>query len=64
MRQINYWKTSDITIHKDSAGYYEAEHKYAGRLIDCECFESRTECRRAAVEVLKEKKEEEELGTL
>lgn len=55
----NYWKTSDIKIHKDSAGYFEAVHKHAGRLIDWEYFENRTECRRAAVAVLKEKKETE-----
>ena len=61
---MNRWKTSDIKIYKDSAGYFEAVHKFAGRLIDWEYFESRTECRRAAVEVLKELKAEDELSSI
>ena len=55
----NYWKTADIKISTDSAGYMTAEHRWAGLLIDCGYYESRAECRRDAVEVLKEMKESE-----
>jgi len=55
----NYWKTSDIKISTDSAGYMTAEHKWAGLLIDSGYYEDRSECRRDAVEVLKEMKEDE-----
>lgn len=61
MAKINYWKTSDIKIYKDSAGCFEAEHKYAGRLIDWEYFPSRADCRREAVAVLRERQEEDRL---
>jgi|TARA_R110002110_G_scaffold309654_1_gene523092 hypothetical protein len=52
----NYWKTSDIKIFTDSAGYMTAEHKWAGLLIDCSFYESRKECRKDAVVILKERK--------
>lgn len=55
----NYWKTSDIKISTDSCGYMTAEHKHAGLLIDSGYYENRKECRRDAVEILKEKKEEQ-----
>jgi hypothetical protein len=61
-QQTNYWKTSDIKISKDSVGCYTAEHKYAGTLIDGNFYDSRTECRRDAVQELKEMKEAEENG--
>lgn len=59
---INYWKTSDIRISKDSQGMYEASHKYQGYLLDWSYFDSRTECRREAVQQLKDRKEAEESG--
>jgi hypothetical protein len=55
---VNHWKTSDIKISTDSAGFMSAEHKWAGLLIDSGYFNSRGECRREAVLVLKEMKEE------
>jgi hypothetical protein len=58
--KTNYWKTSDIKIIKDSIGCYTANHKYAGMLIDGSFYSDRNKCRRDAVEVLKEKKEEGE----
>ena len=54
----NYWKTSDIKISTDSAGYMTATHKWAGLLIDSAYYESRAECRRDAVEILKDMKED------
>jgi len=56
---INTYKTSDIRISKDSVGNYTATHLYQGILIDCDYFSNRNEARKAAVEVLKEKEEEE-----
>ena len=58
MTKTNYWLTSDIKIHTDSMGCMTAEHSYAGTLIDADFYESRTDCRREAVKILKEKKEE------
>jgi hypothetical protein len=58
----NYWKTSDIKISTDSAGYITAQHKYAGTLLECCFYDSRAEARRDAVEVLKEMKELEACG--
>ena len=58
----NYWKTSDIKIIKDSVGCYTATHKYAGTLIDGNFYDSRTDCRREAVEELRYRKEEDERG--
>lgn len=55
---MNHWKTSDIKIATDSAGYMTATHKWQGVLIDSEYYESRKLCRRDAVEVLKEAKGE------
>ena len=60
---INYWKTSDIKISTDSGGYMSAEHKWAGVLIDGDIFNSRSQCRREAVLVLKEMKELENYQT-
>ena len=51
---MNEYKTSDIRISTDSAGYMTAEHKHQGVLIDCGYYESRKECRKDAVEVLNE----------
>tara|TARA_B110000093_G_scaffold103674_1_gene111424 strand:- start:1145 stop:1327 length:183 start_codon:yes stop_codon:yes gene_type:complete len=53
---MNYWKTSDIKITKDSVGYFDATHKYAGSLIETGFYEDRNECRRDAVKILMEKK--------
>jgi hypothetical protein len=55
----NYFKTADIKIHKDSVGCYYATHKYQGDLIDGNIYNTRAECRKDAVQVLREKKEEE-----
>jgi len=57
---MNYWKTSDIKITKDSVGYMTAEHKYAGLLIDSSYYQDRGECRRDAVEILNELKQSED----
>lgn len=53
----NYWKTSDIRITKDTPGFFWAEHKFAGQLIESGWYEDRNACRRDAVEILMEKKE-------
>ena len=58
---MNYFKTSGIKISTDSVGFMTATHEHQGLLIDSGYYESRAECRRDAVEVLKEKKEEQEL---
>ena len=50
-----YFKTSDIRISKDSLGFYDASHKFQGRLYDWVPFPSRTEARREAVKLLREK---------
>lgn len=52
----NMWKTSDIRITTDSVGYLTAEHKWQGTLIESEFYDNRTECRRDAVEILRERK--------
>ena len=54
---MNEYKTSDIRITKDSGGYYSAEHRYQGSLYDCCIFNDRNEARRAAVNDLKDIKE-------
>lgn len=54
---MNYFKTSDIRISKDSVGCYTATHKYQGVLIDSNFYNDRNDCRRDAVSVLKEMKE-------
>lgn len=46
---MNLFKTSDIRISKDSAGFYSAVHKYQGVLIDNGYYENRAECRKDAV---------------
>ena len=51
---MNEYRTSDIKISTDSVGAMTAEHYYQGILIDCTFFESRAECRREAVEALKD----------
>tara|TARA_R110000822_G_scaffold95337_5_gene218112 strand:+ start:1459 stop:1710 length:252 start_codon:yes stop_codon:yes gene_type:complete len=56
-KNMNYWKTSDIKISTDSAGYMTAKHTYAGLLIDSSFYTDRAECRRDAVEGLKEMKD-------
>jgi hypothetical protein len=60
MKKINYWKTTDIRISKDSVGFYTATHKYAGVLIDGCFYNNRTECRKEAVDILKQLKSEAE----
>ena len=55
----NTYKTSDIRISKDRVGSYTATHLHQGILIDCDYFFNRNEARKAAVQVLKEKKEEQ-----
>ena len=56
---MNYWKKSDIKISTDSAGYMSAEHKWAGQLIDTGFYTDRNQCRKHAVEILMEMKEQE-----
>tara|TARA_R100001369_G_scaffold83354_1_gene115518 strand:- start:815 stop:997 length:183 start_codon:yes stop_codon:yes gene_type:complete len=53
---MNEYKTADIKISTDSAGAMTAEHEYQGILMESMFFESRAECRRQAVEALKEVK--------
>ena len=52
--QANMFKTSDIRIYKDSQSAYTAMHKFQGMLIDGSFYDSRTECRRDAVQVLRD----------
>ena len=59
-KKENFWKTSDIKISKDCAGYYDAEHEWAGVLFEGSIFDSRAEARREAVIVLKEMKNDQE----
>lgn len=57
MKPVNYWKTSDIKVRKDTCGFYTAEHKYQGLLIDSHpFFNSHNDCRREAVKILKDKR--------
>ena len=56
MKTENTWKTSDISIWKDSIGFYYAEHKYQGLLLETEYFPDRNAARREAVVALNEKK--------
>lgn len=58
--KTNYWKTSDIKLSSDGKGFYNAEHVYAGLLLDWHCFASRAEARRAAVKILRERHEDDE----
>jgi hypothetical protein len=58
----NTFKTSDIKISKDSAGAFTVTHKWQGTLIDSDFYDTRAEARKAAVEVLQEKKELEEIA--
>ena len=55
---MNKFLTSDIKLHKDSQGNYEAKHKYQGYLYECEYFDTRAEARNEAVIILKELKED------
>jgi len=57
MAKINRYKTSDIRLHKDSQGYYEAKHMFQGVLYESEYFENRNEARQEAVNVLNELKD-------
>lgn len=57
---MNYWKTSDIRISTDSAGYMTAEHKFAGTLIETAYYEYRVDCRREAVDILREMQRDEQ----
>jgi hypothetical protein len=54
----NDYLTSGIKISTDSAGCMTATHTEQGLLIDGSFFASRKECRAAAVEVLKDMKEQ------
>jgi hypothetical protein len=54
--------TKHIKISTDSVGAMSAVHKYQGTLIDSDFFESRSDCRRAAVETLREIKEDSEVS--
>ena len=54
---MSEYKTSDIRISKDSAGYYNASHKHQGSLYEMCYFNDRNEARRAAVEDLMRIKE-------
>ena len=54
---MNMFKTADIRIETDSQGCRNATHKHQGVLIDWTYYESRQECRREAVMVLKARKE-------
>ena len=56
---MNYYLTKDIKISTDSSGAMTAEHKHQGVLIEHTYYASRAECRRDAVEVLKERKVDE-----
>ena len=53
---INGWLVSDITMTTDSEGFISAEHKYQGDLIIDGEYDTKEECRRDAVNVLKHKK--------
>ena len=57
----NYWLTSDIKMYRSISGYYDAEHKHQGLLIDSEYYSTRTECRRDAVVILREMQHKEEM---
>ena len=54
---MNRFKTSDIILHKNSCGEYDARHRFQGQLYETLYFETRTEARRAAVDELKYAKE-------
>ena len=53
---MNEYLTKDIKISTDSVGGMTAIHKHQGILIESICYANRKECRKDAVEVLKEKK--------
>ena len=55
---MNEFLTKDIKISTDSAGYMDSEHKYQGMLNEGGVYSSRQECRKHAVEILKEMKNE------
>jgi hypothetical protein len=55
---MNKHKSTDIRIHKDSVGCYTATHKFQGVLIEDVFYDDRNECRREAVRVLKELKDQ------
>lgn len=48
------WKAKDISVWKDSQGFYDATHPGAGCLIDWEYFETRAEAIKEATARLKE----------
>jgi hypothetical protein len=54
----NEFKTSDISITKDREGFFNACHKYQGDLIVTGYYSDRAECRRDAVRILQEMKEQ------
>jgi hypothetical protein len=55
-RKFNYWRTADIRVTRDGAGFYNARHKFQGYLYESEIFQDRNEARRGAVEALNDKK--------
>jgi len=57
-RKPNYWRTADVRLHRDSQGYYEATHPYAGTLFESDYFETRAQARSEAVRILRQKKQE------
>tara|TARA_B100000795_G_C22528277_1_gene334062 strand:- start:397 stop:615 length:219 start_codon:yes stop_codon:yes gene_type:complete len=52
----NLWSASGITLTVDSEGFISAKHKYQGDLIIDGEYDTKEECRRDAVNVLKHKK--------
>lgn len=57
---MNEFLTKGIKIHTDSMGCMTAEHNIQGMLIDSSYYETRAECRREAVKILKDIKVEKE----
>tara|TARA_B100001094_G_C17891160_1_gene651763 strand:- start:484 stop:741 length:258 start_codon:yes stop_codon:yes gene_type:complete len=47
------WKAKDISVWKDSQGFYDATHPSAGYLIDWEYFETRAAAIKEATARLK-----------
>jgi hypothetical protein len=60
-KSFNHWLTSDIKLHVDSVGCYDATHAYQGTLIDSDFYPSRAAARREAVKILREMKEDAEI---
>ena len=54
----NLWSASGITLTVDSEGFISADHKHQGDLIIDGEYDTKEECRRDAVNILKDKKQE------